>query len=313
MRLLLFNPETEYALASGASFYTPPARVERMRRELQLLPEAWADPGDVILVDDPVSLASRFRLVSWQSLVALFTECPGLSVEPWGWNPALIRRLKDCGVPSVCLPDDDTMARIRSLAHRRTTVVLNSEWNAMVEPSLRVDVPVELESVDECMEFYGANPGCWMKAPWSSSGRGVINTAADMTDVLVGQWCRGIIRRQGSVMGETGADRMADFATEWRILSGEPRYLGLSSFTTSNRGKYISNHALDQDEMRARFCAVSSVPLDEVVALQKEILRKVLTGYEGLCGVDMLVERSGRLRPFVEVNLRRTMGMLHLT
>ena len=114
-------------------------------------------------------------------------------------------------------------------------------------------------------------------------------------------------------MGETGADRIADFATEWRILSGEPRYLGLSSFSTSNRGKYISNHALDQDEMMARFCAVSSVPLDEVVALQKEILRKVLAGYEGLCGIDMLVERSGRLRPFVEVNLRRTMGMLHLT
>ncbi len=52
MKLLLFNPETEYALASGASFYTPPASVEQLRHGLQLLPSSWAGADDYSLVDD---------------------------------------------------------------------------------------------------------------------------------------------------------------------------------------------------------------------------------------------------------------------
>lgn len=311
MRLLLFNPETEYALVSGASFYTPPKRVEAMRLERQLLPEAWAESGDFILVDDPSILSSRFSLVAWESLEGLFEQHPDLTVEPWGWNHALIRRLKDAGVPSSKLPDESRMSRIRELAHRRTTVACCRMWNESVGSEFTVEVPVELTSAGECMDFYRKNPGCWFKAPWSSSGRGVINTAADMTDVLVEQWCRGILRRQGSVMGETGADRIADFATEWRIASGEARYVGLSSFSTSNRGKYISNDLMGQEEMAELFDAVSSMSIREVVGRQKGILEEVLSGYDGLCGVDMLVERSGRLRPFVELNLRRTMGMLH--
>ena len=310
MRLLLFNPETEYALASGASFYTPPKSVVRLRHELQLLPEAWAEPGDCILVDEPQGLVSRFSLVSWDMLSDLFISNPDMLVDPWGWNHALVRRLRDCGVPDYALPDAAAMDRIRSLAHRKTTVSLNRSWNAHVPISLTVDIPRELKSEEDCLAFYSANPGCWLKAPWSSSGRGVINTAADMTPELVRQWCRGILRRQGSVMGETGADRMADFATEWMMENGKARFLGLSCFSTSNRGKYISNESLSQAAMRMRFNAISNVPIDEVIRIQSHILSEVLHGYDGPCGVDMLIQRDGRLRPFVEINLRRTMGML---
>ncbi|MDE7408550.1 MAG: hypothetical protein K2N09_00850 [Muribaculaceae bacterium] len=311
MRLLIFNPETEYALASGASFYTPPARVERLRRELQLLPEVWAAPGDRILVDDTESLSSCFPLVTWGELASLFKEFPDIVIEPWGWNPALVRRFLDSGVPSEYLPDTETIARIRALAHRRTTIALNNLWNETVDSGFRVDVPSELHSIEECMFYYKANPGCWMKAPWSSSGRGVINTAADMNDMLVEQWCRGILRRQGSVMGETGAVRKADYATEWRMSSGELYFIGLSSFSTSNRGKYISNDPISQVDMKERFNAISLIPIDEVVANQKVILQEILKGYDGLFGVDMIIQHDGRIRPFVELNLRRTMGMLH--
>ncbi|MDE7420650.1 MAG: hypothetical protein K2N35_10615 [Muribaculaceae bacterium] len=311
-RLLLFNPETEYALASGASFYTPPARVEKLRREQQLLPEAWAECGDMILVDDDSELASDFRLVEWKMLGQVFQENPDLIVEPWGWNHALIRKLKDHGVPESELPDAKTMDRIRELAHRRTTVTLNMLWNEMAPSCKRTEVPKELSTIEDCMEFYRSNPGCWMKAPWSSSGRGVINTAADMTDVLVEQWCRGILRRQGSVMGEKGADRISDFATEWRMIDGKAEYLGLSAFFTSNRGKYISNEHMGQSKLKEKFEFECNMGIDDVTALQKKILEQVLTEYEGLLGVDMIVERKGNLRPFVEVNLRRTMGMLHI-
>ena len=312
MKLLLFNPETEYALASGASFYTPPASVVKLRKDLQLLPEACADKDDMILVDDAAGFTSGHTLVQWDMLEQVFRENPGLEVEPWGWNPALLRRLIDCGVPSEVLPEASYVALVRKLAHRRTTIRLNSLWNDSVAPHWHVNVPVELFTEDDCMDFYRFNSGCWLKAPWSSSGRGVINTAADMTEELVRQWCHGIIRRQGSVMGETAAVRVGDYATEWNMDGGEAHYLGLSSFVTSNRGKYLSNRRESQDELRRRFDEMSALPLEYVAERQKNILENTLAGYRGPLGVDMIVEKGGTVRPFVEVNLRRTMGMLYI-
>lgn len=312
MRLLLFNPDTEYALASGASFYTPPASVAKLAHDLRLLPQVWARPDDIILVDSPEELHSRCQLASWDSLQDLFEECPDLVVEPWGWNHALRRRLLDAGVPEAVLPSISALDRLRTLAHRRTTISLNARWNDLVAESERVDVPVELRTEEECLNFYRSNPGCWLKAPWSSSGRGVVNTGADMTEAHVRPWCHGILRRQGSVMGETPACRVADFATEWRMRGGVASYLGLSSFTTSRRGKYISNNPAPQADLESEFKGVARLPTDRVIELQKCIIESVLTDYEGLLGIDILVERSGAVRPFVEVNLRRTMGMLYL-
>ena len=313
MRLLIFNPETEYALASGASFYTPPARVVALRKERQLLPETWAGDGDVILVDDVEGCSSGFRLVDWSLLEDLFRENPDITIEPWGWNKALRRRLADSGVPLSALPDEQYIEMIRNLAHRRTTVRLNTIWNEMAEECERVPVPTELFSEDECVDFFRKHPGCWMKAPWSSSGRGVVNTAADMEEVHVRQWCRGIIRRQGSVMAETGADRVADYATEWILRQGVANYIGLSSFVTSNRGKYLSNNIKRQSEMTVEFDSMCRLRLMDIAERQKRIIEEVYKGYDGPLGIDMIIEGDGSVRPFVEVNLRRTMGMVYLS
>lgn len=113
-------------------------------------------------------------------------------------------------------------------------------------------------------------------------------------------------------MGETGADKTADYATEWRLERGEAHYLGLSSFSTSNRGKYVCNRRLKQGQMAEEFNQMCQIRIERVIKIQKPILEEVYSGYDGLLGVDMMVERDGALRPFVEVNLRRTMGMVYL-
>lgn len=330
MKLLYFNPETEYALASGASFYTPPAVVESMRRANQLLPISWGNSGDYILVDnitevDESELASGFRLADWSMLSQLFNDNPDLQIDPWGWNRALVRKFLDNGVPAYNLPNDDTIRLIRNLAHRRTTILLNEEWNKtdgyVVKNDRQwnsgddffVDIPVELFSEDDCISFFQQNPYCWFKAPWSSSGRGVINTAADNLSVeQVRQWCHGIIRRQGSVLAETAADRAYDYATEWLMSDGSATFLGLSSFKTTSRGKYVSNSTLSQGLMISYFNRGSNLDLNLVVEIQKNIIEKYLKGYTGPLGIDMIIERNGHLRPFVELNLRHTMGMLTL-
>lgn len=48
--LHIFNPETDYALASGRPQYTPPKNVVKLRRMLAAIPALWAEPGDDILM-----------------------------------------------------------------------------------------------------------------------------------------------------------------------------------------------------------------------------------------------------------------------
>ena len=315
MRLLYFNPETEYALASGASFYTPPAVVEEMKHANQLLPRYWAEPGDIILVDDAGGVESQYEIVDWSMLQTLFSEHPDLTVEPWGWNKALAVKLASHGVPGANLPTMPTIDNIRRLAHRRTTIAANAAWNSLMESAdddFKVDLPVELFAEEDCRQFAARVPGCWFKAPWSSSGRGVINTGADMTETAVGEWCHGIIRRQGSVLAETPAEREADYATEWLLKEGKAEYIGLSHFKTSNRGKYLSNSELSQSMLEVFFNRTSRLDIYKVVEMQKKVLEDIFAGYSGPLGVDMILEKYGGLRPFVEINVRRTMGMVAL-
>ena len=48
MRLLVFNPENDMALASGLSGYTAPEAIERYSRSQWMLPRLWAGEDDLV-------------------------------------------------------------------------------------------------------------------------------------------------------------------------------------------------------------------------------------------------------------------------
>lgn len=224
------NPDTDYALGDGGRFYTPPRIVSRMRRELALFPATYAAPGDMILLLDDISRnemenspylavmeAKRIKAVPLAALQGLADSVR--SIAPWGWNATLLRILEENNAPATLLPTPERIAGLRKLSHLRTTVAFH-RLAATIMPQCASPVPVELTSEDEVMDFCNRNPGCWLKAPWSSSGRGVMHTD-DLEERHIRPWARGIIRRQGSVMGEVDCGRKLDFATEWMISGGK--------------------------------------------------------------------------------------------
>lgn len=52
MTLHIFNPDTDYALASDSENYTPPVSILAIKRSLSLLPALYAERGDAILLPD---------------------------------------------------------------------------------------------------------------------------------------------------------------------------------------------------------------------------------------------------------------------
>lgn len=315
MRLLLFNPETDLALATDTAYYTPPKRIVELRRRLALLPSLYAGAGDALLLPEgscntdsqlsSIIREKRLRLVSSADLSALeFSE-----VIPWGWNRSLVTALVNAGVSPRLLPDDESMERLRDMSHRRLTIKVFSKLNdygIYLPPA-----PRELFSVEECMGFASENRISYFKAPWSSSGHGVIRIRRpfrreDFNHV------GGIIRSQGSIMAEKGVERAVDFASEWSCRDGVVSFEGWSLFTTTGKGGYIDNVVAPQPILLQMISAYAPEANSYIEPLRMIISEFIAPFYDGPVGIDMLADSDGNVNPCVEVNLRMTMGMCAL-
>ena len=334
MTLHIFNPEHDIALASGLSNFTAPHAGRQLHHDLGFLPAAWAGEGDVVLVDDASQaqaawhrLRHRIRtLPGCEHLAGATPEfaatkhwaCTGqaLSINPWGWNSALCALLKRRGVSAELLPTEEQLQSVRQLSHRRTA--------ACLLPKLRMDGTVgeafecrSPEQIDELLSQYGR---LVLKAPWSSSGRGLrfVSPSQNLRNSAhIAGWFRHIVDVQGSVMAEPYYNKVKDFGMEfYSDGQGGIDYLGLSVFHTSN-GAYTGNILATEKvkrEMISRY-----VPVEFLEMVQQKIcmeLSDVFKGkYSGPFGIDMMLVNGERcqLHPCVEINLRRTMGHVALT
>ena len=316
MTLHVFNPEHDLALASGLSNFTAPHAGRRLRADLGYLPALWAGADDCVLVEH-VGQARQ----AWGRLRARvggrpcqFVDKSQLGrldisrVEPWGWDMPLRSSLIRHGVsPGACASEAE-IADIRQCSHRRMAV--------RVQECLRMVPSVEVSSLDEVATFFShsSSSPVVVKAPWSSSGRGVRFVDSAHFDHFRG-WIANVIRQQGSVMVEPYRPKVKDFGMEFEMQpDGMANYLGLSLFTTHN-GAYAGNVIASEDDKRdmiSRYVPASS--LDIVRAKVMDALREVLgRRYVGPLGVDMMIVSHPSvdgflIHPCVEINLRRTMG-----
>jgi len=336
MTLHIFNPEHDIALASGLANFTAPHAGRLLRHDLGYLPALWAEPGDMVLVDDPEYAMQALRKLSARLFRAglkrisvddsitfhpIRQDLPSSvaisRVQPWGWNSALRALLLRRGVNSRLLPADEQLEQVRNLSHRRTS--------AQLLPLLReqgtVGESVECTSVEQVEEAVRRFSKVILKAPWSSSGRGL--RFVDDQQFTVGSqhvagWLRNILATQGSVMAEPYYNKVKDFGMEFHSDGkGTVCYLGLSLFQTQN-GAYIGNVLATETAKETLLSQYVSPSLLQTVRqlICRELGTLFCGKYQGPFGVDMMITSATNgfmLHPCVEINLRRTMGHTALT
>ena len=334
MTLHVFNPDHDIALASGLSNFTAPHAGRQLRHDLGFLPAVWASDGDVVFVDD-VDIAEH----CWWKMVHRASKHLGLNalndkkihfcdnrhllslqidaVEPWGWNSALSAALLRYGVPTSALPHADVLSDVRILSHRNVS--------AAVLPHLRV--PGTVGESRECHDVGSVRTAVaeWgrvvLKAPWSSSGRGLRFVDTDVYTVdstHVSGWLQNLLNTQGSVMAEPYYNKVKDFGMEFFSDGvGGIDYCGLSLFQTRN-GAYTGNVLATESVKQELLCRY--LP-DNLLASVRNLMCQQLGSvfkdrYRGPFGVDMMIVASDGgflLHPCVEINLRRTMGHVALS
>ena len=330
MKLHIFNPGHEIALAEHRKYVTLPHAARQLQHDLSFLPTLWADNGDLVLVESKAHQDIPSYLKKYAAKVSLIDDedLPYLDLEnteimPWGWNLALQNRLleRSRGRLSPLLPSQTQLEAYRTLCsrgwcatHLLPHLVANLADAVGIAHAFSSDVALfaHLKATDN-----GPFRQYVLKAPWSSSGRGlryVDMQREGITPHLQG-WVANVIAKQGYIMAEPYYNKVFDFGMEFHAhKNGSVDYLGLSVFHTVN-GAYAGNllaNESDKQELVSRYA--SSSVLKTLCDAVKHFMPAQLQGiYAGPFGIDMMIVGEGKIHPCVELNLRRTMGHVALS
>lgn len=324
MKLHIFNPEHDIALAYGTESITLPHAIQEFKMNLGYIPALWANDGDCVLVDDvPYALKALAKTHRCHADVVFVTiddlkAADFSSIDPWGWDLSLRSMLSKSGIiingKDLCdVVDDRILTDVKHFSNRSHTSALLKLIRAGIEDmtcgeSFYVTHP---EDIFNLVEKYGQ---VVVKAPWSSSGRGVKYLSEKEVCPSKLGWIKNIINRQGGLCVEPYHNKVKDFAMEFYSHGdGHISYCGLSLFNTdgvSYTGNVIASESYKME-------LLSKYVSEEMLTRIRENIIKVFSSYlsgsyQGPFGVDMMIVSGGAngflLNPCIEINLRRTMG-----
>lgn len=325
----VFNASHDEALAGGAGGALS-AAARRIDADLAVLPYWYARSGEAVCVPDAGAARSFLRSLPVSRPVAVTDSFPRggeYRIEPWGWDGFLVRELVRRGVPREFMPGEGFLRNLRELQSRETVAkflpALLRELRASPCGAAE-DAFAGGSSFARTEEELRADPvfasGRYiLKRPWSGSGRGLYAAGSGCPE-RAAAWRAEAFRMQGGVEVQPFLDKAEDCAAEFFLPpGGAARLLGFSRFRTAHGGFYAGN-AVEygaEDRLR-RSLGGAGAALSAAAEALRHALPAVLRGYSGPLGVDMMICRlpgaGGRrgLFPCVEINLRRTMGMVAL-
>lgn len=334
MKIHVFNPEHDIALAANKEFWTAPKAGLMLRNDLGWLPGIWADEGDVVLVNDVDDAKAELRKVLGKDKDVRFMSIKDRTdvnsnlrkemeerieeVCPWGWDKAIVKQLTKWGVPRDRMPDDERLEKIRNVSDRAHSMPL---LRMLCEKYSKDGVVGEarcVHSVNEINQLRELWGNVVVKSPWSSSGRGVYTIIKSVdTDRITG-WISKVIKEQGHIMVERMLAKVMDFGVEFRSHEdGSVTYECLSLFNTQSTA-YEGNSLMGEEDKWGILGGYIDGKLLKDIIEEIRIWgeKNIADAYVGPFGVDMMIvddkekhkDLSYGLNPCVEVNVRRTMG-----
>lgn len=313
MKLHIFNPENDLALADGGANYCPTPAATLIAQNLASLPLWFADKDDKVLLPDNTHCEYHKRMSSLFPVAAPYENsmCNDISLcMPWGWSAQIKRRLSVMGLSTI-MPTDDEITSIRELSNRQSSIkILTALRNSGIDtPAL----PMYYTNADDVAAFINSRPRCVVKAPWSGSGKGIA-WGIGRVEPPMEHFYKGVIRRQGGVICEEFLNSKVEFAMEFFTENNNVTFAGYSLFN-SFKGSYSGNVLASNDDIETFLTRF--IPQEQLCKIKEtlpDILKSMLcnSGYTGYFGIDMMIyddNGTNRLNPCMELNLRMNMGM----
>jgi len=337
--IYFFNPTCELAVANGSVNYMAPAQLRRFENELSTLPWILARPDDIVLTDkipdkqftDQLETAG-FRLPNFLAVESALTDVSFVSTEkgflfPWGWNPAVHKLLSP--LKSGCCSEfrNSPVAEWRDI-HRELysrksaltilqSIVKDNKSDALLSHNDLPEICITHEQIIALQQKWGK---VIVKAPWSSSGRGLQILRPNEYNRTNRQVITGFLKQQGFVVVGPWHNKVLDLSFQFYSFgNGIIEYRGLTSFSTDHLGRYVGNYIQElPTDLTPELNEFSQENLPKVkqALLQELTSGNYSTDYYGWLGVDALIFESSdgkfKIHPCLEINCRFTMGAIAL-
>lgn len=312
--LIVCNIGHEVALEAGdALHYTPPRLIRQMRSALWSLP-LWAVPAWLAGASwwvHPFSESLSPYLTDRELSHIAKGDVGDSELILWGHERSLAHSIaKQYGLSGgeACseLPQELMPCWTRAASARFFESYSSVPWRSRVAMITQVEELAKLLTQGACL----------VKLPYSSSGRGLWRI--NQLDCQLEGTLRKLLQRHGTLLVEPLLDKLQDYGAEYYIdEAGEVQFVGLCAFDTDDQGRYLESLCQAPEDTLRQLTESLSDPdeLTQALAQHRAYLsREVAPYYRGTVGIDLLTYRpdgvSSRtaLHPWVEINLRYTMG-----
>lgn len=336
--IYLYNPTCEYSIANGSANWQPNQILQKMESDLSALPMFFAKENDYVLVDkipsqEFIALLKKIYInfpnfilkndaLKNQDFITLSKN----KLLPWGWSPSMHKFLspfkKSCSIHFEQSPVFNWQAEHREISSRKFALELlqqlqsNIKTDFIIPLELQPKICITKKEFETAIQKWGT---VMIKAPWSSSGRGLQPITKTPVHQKVWEKIMGVVKEQGYAIAEPYLNKVLDVALLFELKKGKVKYLGTSNFSTNKNGQYQGNY------LNGWPVSIEKKVLDFadfIIPIIREPITEVIetsimaTHYEGVFGIDTLIysdeENSLRINPCLEINVRHTMGLLSL-
>ena len=333
-RIFYFNPTCELAVANGSFSYMPPLLLQEMESDLAVLPFIFATENDFVITETKPSdkyieqlnnLGFKVPGFCTLSELELMPEDSFDAICPWGWSPAAhfkLKKLKDkCPNEFKSNPSYNWQQRHQVLFERSTSlnilndILSNNPQTWFINKSLTGIQVTCLEEIETLMKEHQA---LVLKAPLSSSGRGIQIIRNKTLNNSNKAWISGVIKQQNYLIAEPFLEKLADLSFQFRITeSAKIDYLGFTFFETNSNGQYKGS--LINTCIADIFPDRNGNELEEMIIKTAKIIGEELKSsvytnlHRGFLGVDAMIFRNKKqikVQPCNEINCRMNMGIL---
>ncbi|RKD89959.1 hypothetical protein [Mangrovibacterium diazotrophicum] len=321
-RIFHFNPTCEIAIANGSPYFVPTALLCEFEADLATVMSVLASQNDLVVCREIPSSRTIEEWKKWNLMNGKFVTLESLTehttahnsgsfdLQSWGKSPAEANLFKFLNSSHW---DDN----LKQLFERKTSTDF---LNCFLE---RDDLPAEIDrSLNQlviCKEaeiehLLKRQSPIVLKAPLSSSGRGLLVLRKNELNNANRQWIKGNLDQQGYLVASSWLNKKLDLSFQFESDgNGGISYLGHSVFMTNSNGQYAGHYL--------NFKLRNKLPIDEkVLTLISEKLGEELTQstystiYKGIIGIDTLVyldeDNKLKIHACIEINPRYTMGFL---
>lgn len=327
------------AILNGTVSYMPPSSLQTFENDLSLLPSLVAAENDIVITNKKISnsfidtlalLKIENIIYKSQKQVQAMESSHFNWIRPWCWSPVAHNTFKNtkkyCSDSFKESPNNNWNDSYKLFFSRNTSLMLTTKLFNNTKLCEHIEIPIipkraiSLNEIDNYSSSF--NQKYVIKAPWSSSGRGILMVDSTKQKPLNINWVKGILKQQGFVTIEPLYNKIADVSFQFVITeTGMAVYIGHIFFINDNSGHFTGSH-------------IEPYPLNIIKRINKTWLKSALEEaqkhlteslsqmnlnhyYVGPVGVDAILfmnkKEKIKIHPCIEINLRYTMGTYTLS